>query len=366
MKRLIRSLSLFALVGVMFSLIAAPAAAQSDWTPRQLTGVTLRGSGATFPNPIYQTWIAVYKKVVPGVTISYQAVGSGQGQNDFVRYLTDFGGTDAVVADTRIKAEAPDTLHVPMVLGGVVPTYNLAGLPAGTKLRFSPATISGIYLGTIKKWNDPLLVADNPGVTLPSTKVTAVYRSDSSGTSSIFTDYLSKVSDTWKAKVGVGTTVAWPAGIGAPGNAGVAGTVKRTNGAIGYVEEAFAIGNSLPIPAVKNAAGNFVEPTNANVAAAANGIVIPDDLRFSLTNAKGETAYPIVGCTWILVRSQTYKDAAKAQALTDFLYWGLTDGQGATSRLGYVPLPAELRLKSMAQLNKIRVNGEQVFTTTGK
>jgi phosphate transport system substrate-binding protein len=337
----------------------APAA----WAPRQISGVVLQGSGVTFPNPLYQAWISVYKNVVPGVTISYQAVGSGQGQRDFIRYLTDFGGTDSALPADRIAAEAPDALHVPMVIGAVVPTYNLPGLPAGTVLRFSPETLSGIYLGEITRWNDPRIAADNPGVALPDLPITVVYRSDSSGTTSIWTDYLSKVSETWRTRVGAGTTVRWPAGIGAPGNAGVAGTVVRTEGAIGYVEQAFAIGNRLPVPAVKNAAGNYVLPTPETVSAAAAGVTIPEDLRFSITNPQGANSYPIAGLTWILIRSQTYTDVPKAQALTDFLYWCLTEGQGAAIRLGYVQLPTEVRLRAMAQLNKVRVRGEQVFTT---
>lgn len=340
---------------------AAPTAPRA-WAPRQLTGVTLRGSGATFPNPLYQAWISVYKNIVPGVTISYQAVGSGQGQTDFVRYLTDFGGTDSVVPSERIRTEAPDTLHVPMVIGAVVPTYNLPGLPAGTVLRFSADTLSGIYLGEITRWNDPRIVADNPGVPLPDLGITVVYRSDSSGTTSIWTDYLSKVNERWRTTVGTGTTVRWPVGIGAPGNAGVAGAVVRTEGAIGYVEQAFAIGNRLPVPAVRNKAGNYVLPTPETVSAAAAGVPIPDDLRYAITNPDGPNSYPIAGLTWILIREQTYTDVAKAQALTDFLYWALTEGQGAAIRLGYVQLPTELRIKAMQQLNKVRVGGQQVFT----
>jgi phosphate transport system substrate-binding protein len=353
-----RSIMFLLALGVMLSTLAVgPAQAQEAWAPRDITA-TLKGSGATFPNPIYQVWIQVYKQVNPNVTISYQGVGSGQGQTDFVRYLTDFGGTDSVVTDARIRTEAPDTLHVPMVLGGVVPTYNLPGDP---KLRFSPEVLAGIYLGRITRWNDPAIRADNPGVTLPNTRITPVYRSDSSGTTSIFTDYLTKVSTDWSSRVGRGTTVRWPAGIGAPGNAGVAGTVRRTVGAIGYVEQAFAIGNKLPVPAVKNAAGNYIEPSQEAVSAAASGITIPADLRFSLTNASGANTYPIVGATWILVREQTYTDLAKAQALTDFIYWGLTEGQGATVRLGYAPLSTEMRQRAIEQLRKVKVNGQTVF-----
>lgn len=363
-KLALRSLAaIVTLALVLPALIAQPAAAQNapQWKPRSINA-TLRGSGATFPNPLYQAWIAVYKQVNPSVTISYQAVGSGQGQTDFIRYLTDFGGTDSVISSERIRTQAPDALHVPMILGAVVPTYNLSGLPANTTLRFSGETLVGIYSGTIKSWNDPKIAADNPGVRLPKTKITPVYRSDSSGTTSIWTDYLSKVSPDWKSKVGSGNTVKWPAGIGAPGNAGVASSVKRTNGAIGYVELVFALGNKLPVPQIKNRAGNFVAPSLENVSAAAAGVELPADLRASITDATGANSYPIAAFTYILVREQTYKDEAKAQALTDFLFWGLTEGQGASVRLGYAPLPEPVRLKAMAQLNKVKVDGKQVFT----
>lgn len=352
--------SIMAIVSGLLALLVltAPVSAQSTWEPRPLTA-TLKGSGATFPNPLYQTWISVYKKINPSVTISYQSVGSGQGQTDFIRYLTDFGGTDSILSDSRIKAEAPDTLHVPTVLGAVVPTYRLSGVTA--QLRFSPETLAGIYLGTIKKWNDAPVVADNPGVTLPNRKITVVYRSDGSGTTAVWTDYLAKISADWKAKVGAGTTVKWPAGVGAPGNAGVTSTVLRTDGAIGYVELVYALGNKLPVPLIKNKAGNFVAPTLENVSAAAAGVTIPDDLRISITNADGANSYPISAFTYILIRQQTYTDANKAQALTDFIYWGLTDGQGGALRLGYAPLPEVMRKKAIEQLRKVTVSGQRVF-----
>jgi len=327
------------------------------WAPRKLTA-SLKGTGATFPNVLYQAWIQVYKQHVPGVSISYQGVGSGQGISDFIKYLTDFGGTDAAISEARVKSEAPDALHVPMVMGGVVPTYNLPGI---TTLRFSPASLVGIYVGSITSWDDPRIAADNPGVKLPSTDITVVYRSDGSGTTSIWTDYLTKVSVDWKSKVGAGTTVRWPTGIGAPGNAGVASTVKQTEGAIGYVELIYALANKLPYGPVKNAAGNYVTPSLESVTAAASGIVYPESLAVSITNPPGANAYPIAGFTYILLRANTYKDAIKAQALTDFLYWGLTEGQGAANRLGYAPLPTQARQLAMKQLLKVRVDGQQVF-----
>jgi phosphate transport system substrate-binding protein len=360
MSRKLTSRSILAAVSGLIALLllVAPAYGQSSWEPRKVTA-NLKGSGATFPNPLYQTWISVYKNVNPGVTISYQGVGSGQGITDFVRYLTDFGGTDSIVPSARIQAEAPDTLHVPTVLGAVVPTYNLGGVSA--TLRFSPETLANIYLGNIKNWNDASIAADNPGVTIPKRAITVVYRSDSSGTSSIWTDYLSKVSTTWQSSVGSGNTVRWPVGIGAPGNPGVAGTVLRTDGAIGYVELVFALGNKLPVPLVKNAAGNWVAPNLANVSEAAANVEIPADLRVSITNAKGANSYPISAFTYILVHEQTYTDAPKAQALTDFIYWSLTEGQGAAQRLGYAPLPDNVRKKAIEQIRKVKVSGKVVF-----
>ncbi len=341
---------------LVLTMAPAPSAAQSTWSPRPLTA-TLRGSGATFPNPLYQTWIQVYKNVNSNVTISYQSVGSGQGIRDFIGYLVDFGGTDSVIPSQRLASEAPDALHVPMVMGAVVPTYNLPGV----ELRFTPEMLAGIYLGDIKRWNDPRIASANPGVRLPNTAITVVRRSDSSGTTSVWTDYLSKVSTEWRKEVGSGTTVKWPVGVGAPGNPGVASTVKNTVGAVGYVELIFALANKLPVPPVQNAAGKFITPSLESTSAAAAGVDLPDDLRVSITNSANPDAYPIAAFTWILIRQNTYTDAAKAQALTDFLYWALTDGTGAVTRLGYAPLPQEVRFKSIEQLRKVTVAGQRVF-----
>jgi phosphate transport system substrate-binding protein len=350
-------IALVALVSLFVMLIGS-AGAQPSWSPRPIAA-SLKGSGATFPAPLYASWISVYKQVIPSVTITYTPVGSGQGQKDFIAYLTDFGGTDSAVTAQRLATEAPDALHVPTVMGAVVPTYNLPGI---TSLRFSAETLAGIYLGAITKWNDPRITADNPGVTLPGTSITVVHRSDGSGTTSIWTDYLSKVSADWKTKVGSGNSVKWPVGVGAPGNPGVASTVKNTKGGIGYVELVFALANKLPVPAVKNAAGNYIVPSLESTTAAADGINVPESLAVSITNSPNKNAYPIAAFTYILVRQSTYTDLAKAQALTDFLYWGLTQGDGAALRLGYAPLPASMRAKSIAQLEKIVVKGEQAFT----
>ncbi len=338
---------------------AVPATA---WAPRQLEA-TLRGSGATFPNPLYQVWISVYSKnVVPGVKISYQSVGSGQGQKDFIAYLTDFGGSDSAVSSSRVAAEAPDAIHIPTVLGGVMPMYNVPGLAA--PMRFSAETLVGIYMGEIKKWNDERIANDNPGVTLPDMDITVVYRSDSSGTTSIWTDYLAKVSGTWKSQVGSGNTVKWPTGIGAPGNAGVSSTVQKIEGAVGYVEVGYALGAGFTLPFVKNAAGNYVQPLLANVSAAAAAVKLSSDvqkLATSITNGTDAQAFPITGFTYILVRKDTYTDLNKAQALADFIYWGLTEGQGAANRLGYAPLPENMRHAAMRALMSVRVGGQAVL-----
>jgi phosphate transport system substrate-binding protein len=240
--------------------------------------------------------------------------------------------------------------------------YNVPGVTVD--LRFSAESLVGIYLGEIRNWNDPRIGADNPGVTLPNLEITPVYRSDSSGTTSIWTDYLNTVSPVWKAQVGRGSTVKWPAGIGAPGNAGVSSTVQRTKGAIGYVETGYALAAGFPLPYVKNSAGNYVKPETANVSAAAAGVKPSSDvqkLAVSIVNGADPQAFPIAGFTYILVRKDTYTDVNKAQALADFIYWGLTTGQGATTRLGYAPLPENMRQASMKALNTIRVNGQPVI-----
>ena len=343
---------------------AAPATTTTvEWAPRQLTA-TLKGSGASFPNPLYQVLISVYtKNIVPGLTLSYQSVGSGQGQKDFIAYLTDFGGSDSAVSSKTVQTQAPDAIHLPMVLGGVLPIYNLPTIKA--PLRFTPEMLVGIYKGAIKKWNDPRIAAANPGVKLPKSEITVVYRSDSSGTTSIWTDYLSKVSGTWKSEIGAGSTVKWPVGIGAPGNAGVSSAVQKTEGAIGYVEVAYALGGGFTLPYVQNSSGNYVQPALANVSAAAAAAVPSTDLQklaVSITNGSDAQAYPIAGFTYILVRQSTYTDVNKAQALSDFLYWSLTEGQGASNRLGYAPLPENFRKASMAALMSVRVKGQPVLT----
>jgi len=360
-----------ALAAAAPTAMAAPtaaAAATGTFKPRDVTA-KLTGSGASFPDPIYQTWIKNYKAVAPNVEINYQSVGSGQGRKDFFGAVTDFGGSDKYASNAELKAATDpttgtlktDVLHIPTVLGSVVATYNLPGVD---KLQFSGETLVGIFMGTITTWNDPKIAADNPGVTLPDTEITVAHRSDGSGTTSIFTNYLSSVSADWKSKVGAGDTVQWPVGQGGEKNPGVAAIVQQTEGGIGYVELIYALSNKLPVPAIKNAAGKYVVPSLESTAAAAAGFLAktPDDLRVNIVNPpEGDTAYPIAGYTWILV-TKDQKDEAKAQALTDFLYWALTQGSDAAKSLNYAPLPDSVREKAIAKLGEIMVNGKPAFT----
>jgi phosphate transport system substrate-binding protein len=333
----------------------------TDWSPRDVkTGLT--GSGASFPDPIYQSWIEAYKSVQPDVKINYQSVGSGQGKKDFAGGVTDFGASDAFMTDEEL-AKTPDALHIPTVLGAVTIIYNLSDLASGTTLQFSGETLANIFLGTITTWNDPAIAADNPGVDLPDTPITVVHRSDGSGTTSIFTDYLGKVSSDWESNVGSGTAVQWPVGIGAEKNPGVTAAVQQTPGAIGYVELIYALENNLPAPAIKNAAGTYVAPSIESTSAAAAGYLsnLPDDLRVSITDPQeGDNAYPIAGFTWLLVNSKM-QDMNKAQALTDFIYWCLTTGEESASQLHYAPLPDPVRALAIDKLTQVTVDGQQVF-----
>ncbi len=320
----------------------------------------LTGSGSSFVDPAMQLWIQKYKDLAPNVTINYQSVGSGQGKKDFIGNVTDFGGTDAFMTDDELK-QAPGSLHIPVVLGPEAVTFNLQGVD---KLQLSGPTIADIYLGKITKWNDAAIAADNPGATLPSTDITVVHRSDGSGTTAIFTNYLSKVSDEWKTKVGFSTAVQWPVGIGGPQNPGVAAAVQQTPGAIGYVELAYAIQNNLPAAAVKNAAGKWVTPSLDGASADAAGFVnnLPDDLRLFITNApEGDAAYPITGFSWVLLRP-SYDDADKAKALTDFCYYCITQGQKLSATLQYAPLPDQVLPIETKKLEAVQSGGQSVFT----
>ncbi len=319
----------------------------------------MTGAGATFPYPLYSKWFDVYNKKA-GVQINYQSVGSGAGIQQLSQRTVDFGASDAPMTDEQLKAAPGEVLHIPTVMGAVVVTYNLAGVDKGLKL--TPDTLSGIFLGSVKKWSDPRIAADNPNVKLPDADIAVVHRSDGSGTTNIFTDYLSTVSPEWKSKVGKSTSVNWPVGLGAKGNEGVAGQVKQTPGSIGYVELAYAVQNKLPYAFMKNQAGQFVEPTLESTTSAAAGSAsnMPEDLRVSIVNAPGEKSYPIAGYTYILVYKDQ-QDPAKGKALVDFLWWGIHDGEQYATGLLYAPLPKEVVTRDEAKIKSIASQGKPLY-----
>src|SRR5438445_3649 len=339
------------------ALAAAPAAAQ----------VQINGAGATFPNIIYQDWILTYGQTHPDAKLNYQSIGSGGGIRQFSDGTVDFGGTDAPMTDSAIAAIQGNVLHIPTVLGAIVVTYNVPGVTQ--QLKFTPDVIAGIFLATITKWNHARITSVNPGVTLPATDIVVVHRSDGSGTSFGFTDYLSKVSPEWAQKVGKGTSVSWPVGLGGKGNEGVAATVAQTPGAIGYVELGYATANKMAFGQVQNSAGKFVSPTLDAVTAAAAGALSKlgptTDFRVSLTNPEGADAYPIATMTWLLLR-KTYADAPKAKALVQYVWWAETEGQAKAPSLGYAPLPHQLRPWVEARLRTIAADGRPVWTAAAR
>lgn len=316
--------------------------------------VDLTGAGATFPYPLYREWFSKYATKT-GVKINYQSIGSGGGIRQLSEQTVDFGASDAPMSDEEMaKAKGGAVLHIPTVVGEVAITYNLPALAA--PLRLSGEVLGDIFLGKIKKWNDPLIVALNPGVALPSSDVLVVHRSDGSGTTYVFTDYLTSASPAWKAGPGRGKEVAWPVGLGGRGNEGVAGQVKQTPGTIGYVEVAYAKQNRMPVAALRNVSGAFVEPSVAagtSAAAAAADKLPPDtDYRISIVNANGAAVYPITSFTWLLVYRQM-SDAAKAQKLADFLRWAISEGDAEAIALNYAPLPPSLKAQLLARIDSI-------------
>src|SRR5690349_8998539 len=351
-----RSFTLVAWVGAVLLLLGAIACNNNGAGGSGSGSVSLQGAGASFPNPLYQKWLSEYGKVHSNIKIDYQSIGSGGGIKQLKEQTVDFGASDAPMSDADLKAAPGEILHIPTVLGAVVITYNLEGIKQ--PLKFSSEVLADIFLGKIKKWNDPKIAADNSGVTLPANDITVVHRSDSSGTSAVFTDYLSKVSAEWKEKVGAGVSPSWPVGIGGKGNEGVTGQVKNTPNTIGYVELAYAVKNNLPVAHVKNAGGSFIEPSidAVTAAAAASAASMPDDLRISITNAAGAQAYPISSYTYILVY-KNQKDAGKGKALVDFLWWGIHDGEGFAKELQYAPLPADIVKKAEAKINSVTSGG---------
>ncbi|HET7024501.1 MAG TPA: phosphate ABC transporter substrate-binding protein PstS [Gemmatimonadales bacterium] len=337
------------LLGLAAAFGAAPLAAQS-----------LTGAGATFPAPIYTKWFDAYHKQT-GIQINYQAIGSGGGIKQYTEGTVDFGASDGPMTDAQLAAVQGQVIHIPTVMGAVVITWNLPALGA-TRLKLDGPTIARIYLGQITRWNDAHIAALNPGVSLPAQDIIVVHRSDGSGTSYIFTDYLSKVSSDWKSKIGVATSVNWPIGLGGKGNDGVTQQVKQTDGAIGYVELIYAASNALPFADLKNAAGNFVTPSLETVTNAAASAKFPKntDFRVSITDAPGAQAYPISSFTWLLIRPDM-KDAVKARAIKHFLEWMVTPAAGAmANELEYASLPSPVVALIKARLTTLTSGGKHI------
>ncbi len=330
-----------ALIALLMAPMASVALAQT---------VNLSGAGATFPYPLYSKWFNEYNKLHPSIRVNYQSIGSGGGIRQFTQDRTvDFGASDGPMNDQQLRAaKVQPILHLPMTMGGVVPVYNLK---VGG-LRFSGETLANIFLGRIVMWNDTAIARENPGARLPVEPITVVHRADGSGTTYTWVDFLAKVSPEWKQRVGVGTSVTWPVGLGGKGNEGVAGTVKQTPGSIGYVELVYALQNRMTYAAVRNAAGEYTTCSLASVSAAATA-QIPADYRVSITNAPGKGVYPISTFTWALV-TPAMQDARKKQALHDFLLWALTKGQASAEGLGYAPLPKALIKRELKDLERLK------------
>jgi len=312
---------------------------------------TLNGAGATFPYPMYSKWFSEYNKLHPDVQINYQSIGSGGGIRQVLNGTVDFGASDGPMSDEQLAQSKTKILHIPTVLGAVVPAYNVPGV--GGEVKFTPEALAGIYLGKIQNWNDPAIAKVNPGVSFPNQPIIVIYRSDGSGTTFIFTDYLSKISKDWSNTVGKGTSVKWPGGMGGKGNEGVAGQVRQLSGSIGYVELIYAVQNKITYGSVRNAAGNFVTASLDGVTeAAASAKTMPADFRVSITNAPGKTAYPISSFTWLLIPTPA-KDPKKGKIIADFLDWMVTDGQKMTSQLSYAPLPDSVVEKVKAAIKQV-------------
>jgi phosphate transport system substrate-binding protein len=313
---------------------------------------TLNGAGATFPNPMYSKWFSEYHKLHSDVQINYQPIGSGGGIRQVIAGTVDFGASDMPMTDDQLREAKFKVLNIPTVLGAVVPAYNIPGVTG--EIKFTPDALAGIFLGKITKWNDKAIAGANPGVNLPNQDILVVHRSDGSGTSFIWTDYLSKVNAEWKNQVGSGTSVKWPIGLGGKGNEGVAGSIRQLQGSIGYVELIYAVQNNIAYGSVRNAAGNFVKASLEGVtAAAAAAPKMPADFRVSIANAPGKDSYPISSFTWLLIPAQS-KDPAKGKILADFLNWMVTDGQKMTAALSYAPLPESVAEKVKEAIKQVK------------
>jgi len=313
---------------------------------------TLNGAGATFPYPIYSKWFSEYHNLHPEVQINYQSIGSGGGIRQVTAGTVDFGASDMPMTDKQLQDSKVKILNFPTVLGAVVPAYNIPGVTG--EVKFTPEALSGIFLGKISKWNDKAITAANPGVNLPDKDIIVVHRSDGSGTTFIWTDYLSKVSPDWKTQVGSDTSVKWPVGVGNKGNEGVSGLIRQMSGAIGYVELIYAVQNNIPYGSVRNAAGTFVKASLESVtAAAASAAKMPADFRVSITNSPGKDAYPISSFTWLLIPAQS-KNPANGKFITDFLSWMVSDGQKMTTALAYAPLPENVAAKVKEAIKQVK------------
>ena len=313
---------------------------------------TLNGAGATFPNPMYSKWFSEYHKLHPEVQVNYQSIGSGGGIRQVIAGTVDFGASDMPMSDKQLQEAKTKILNIPTVLGADVPAYNVPGVTG--ELKFTPEALAGIFLGKISKWNDKAITSANPGVNLPDKEIIVVHRSDGSGTTFIWTDYLSKVSPEWKSQVGADTSVKWPVGLGQKGNEGVAGSLRQLSGSIGYVELIYAVENKIAYGSVRNSSGAFVKASLESVtAAAASSPKMPADFRVSITNAPGKDAYPISSFTWLLIPAQS-KDPAKGKILADFLSWMVTDGQKMTSGLSYAPLPDNVVAKVKDAIKQVK------------
>jgi phosphate transport system substrate-binding protein len=320
-------------IALLCVVLAAPAFGQT----------TVNGAGATFPNPMYQKWFSEYHKAHPDIQFNYQSIGSGGGIRQVLAQTVDFGASDGPMTDEQLSQAKTKILHIPTVMGAVVPAYNVPGVSG--ELKFTPEALAGIFLGKITTWNDPAIAKVNPGVSLPNQSIIVVHRSDGSGTTYIFTDYLSKVSSEWQNGPGKGTSVKWPVGLGGKGNEGVAGMIRQMQGGIGYIELIYAVQNKIDYGSVKNVGGAFVKASLESVTAAAASVKsMPADFRVSITNAPGKDAYPISSFTWLLIPEKS-KEAAKGKILADFLTWMVDDGQKMTAELTYAPLPGSVAEK---------------------
>ncbi|HUJ22788.1 MAG TPA: phosphate ABC transporter substrate-binding protein PstS [Bryobacteraceae bacterium] len=334
-------------------LIGWSLASNSPATVHAAGTLLINGAGATFPYPIYAKWFDAYHTAHGDIQINYQSIGSGGGIRQLLAGTVEFGASDMPMTDEQLGQAKMKILHFPTVLGAVVPTYNIPGV--SQELKFTPEALAGIFLGTIRKWNDSNLTKANAGVKLPAEDIVVVHRSEGSGTTFVWTDYLSKVSPDWKSKVGAAASVSWPAGLGGKGNEGVSGLVKQTPYSLGYVELIYAIQNNMSYGVVRNSSGNFVKANLASVtkAAAAVAKTMPDDFRVSITNPPGKDAYPIASFTWLLVPS-TISDSSKKSAIVGFLHWMLHDGQKMTEALSYAPLPPEVVAKEAKAISQVQ------------